>query len=77
MKRTRAKYFVLSAALAAALMFTAFVPVACSCSIGAPDFVKEVLVDFAGGEQTDIIFASDGWNNGGSFDVEWDPTADL
>mgnify|MGYP001623942216 FL=1 len=75
MKRTRAKYFVLSAALAAALMFTAFVPVACSCSIDAPDFVKEVLVDFADGEQTDIIFASDGWNNGGSFDVEWDPTA--
>ncbi len=75
MKRTRAKYFVLSAALAAALMFTAFVPVACSCSIDAPDFVKDVLVDFADGEQTDIIFASDGWNNGGSFDVEWDPTA--
>ena len=75
MKRTRAKYFVLSAALAAALAFTAFVPVACSCSIDAPDFVKEVLVDFAGGEQKDIIFASDGWNNGGSFDVEWDPTA--
>ena len=75
MKRTRAKYFVLSAALAAALAFTAFVPVACSCSIDAPDFVKEVLVDFADGEQTDIIFASDGWNNGGSFDVEWDPTA--
>lgn len=75
MKRTRAKYFVLSAALAAALAFTAFVPVACSCSIDAPDFVKEVLVDFAEGEQTDIIFASDGWNNGGSFDVEWDSTA--
>lgn len=75
MKRTRAKYFVLSAALAAALAFTAFVPVACSCSIDAPDFVKEVLVDFADGEQKDIIFASDGWNNGGSFDVEWDPTA--
>ncbi len=75
-KTSKAKYALLSVGLAAALAFTAFVPVACSCTpIEAPEFEIKKIIDFADGENTDVFFASDGWNNGGSFNVEWDASA--
>lgn len=75
-KTSKAKYALLSVGLAAALAFTAFVPVACSCTpIEAPEFEIKKIIDFADGANTDVFFASDGWNNGGSFNVEWDASA--
>lgn len=75
-KTSKTKYALLSVGLAAALAFTAFVPVACSCTpIEAPEFEIKKIIDFADGENTDVFFASDGWNNGGSFNVEWDASA--
>ena len=53
---------------AAALFITA-------CGEEAPEFKNQTIADFTNGAQTDVFFASDGWCNGGVFDVEWDESA--
>lgn len=51
-KTSKAKYALLSVGLAAALAFTAFVPVACSCTpIEAPEFEIKKIIDFADGRE--------------------------
>ena len=77
MKTKKVKYVLLSVALAALLVFTAVVPVACSCGepkdpeIDAPEFKVEKIADFANGANEDVVYARGGDGNGSVFNVEW------
>ncbi len=74
MKTKKVKYILLSVALAALLVFTAVVPVACSCGepeIDAPEFKVEKIADFANGANEDVVYARGGDGNGSVFNVEW------
>ena len=78
MKTKKAKYALLSVALAASLAFAAFVPALTGCDpkeneepIDAPEFEIEKIVDFADGANRDVIFETDGYGNGSVFNVEW------
>lgn len=68
-------YCFVIAILSAVFMFGS---TACGCTpdfSDAPEFKTKVIADFKDGELPDVFFASDGWNNGGSFNVEWDASA--
>lgn len=75
MEKKRAGRIALGIILAVVLAVISVGGGACGCSpdlSDAPEFERNVIADFSKGEQPDVFFASDGWNNGTPFNSEWD-----
>ena len=73
MEKKRAGNVAVCAVLALLLTALALSGTACGCNPykDAPEFRREIIADFADGE-SEAFSATDGYGNGGVFNVEWD-----